>query len=50
MIGVVITLAGFGWSFNSLPLLKGILISLGVSLILQALLPRSGETPVQSPA
>ena len=44
MIGVVITLAGFGWNFNSQPLLKGIMISLGVSLVLQAFLPRV-ETP-----
>ena len=40
VIGVVITLLAFGWSFNSLPLLRGILISLGVSLVFKALLPR----------
>ncbi len=39
-LGVVITLAAFGWDFNAMPLLKGILISLGVSLVLRALLPR----------
>ncbi len=45
MIGVVITLAGFGWDFNALPLLKGILISLGVSLVLRAFLPRTAPMP-----
>lgn len=50
MIGVVITLVGFGWSFNSLPLLKGILISLGVSLVLQAFLPRAGKAAAESAA
>ncbi len=40
MIGVVITLLGFGWDFNAQPLIRGILISLGISLVLQALLPR----------
>ena len=50
MIGVVITLAAFGWDFNALPLLKGILISLGVSLVLRAFLPRAPITPVASRA
>lgn len=40
MVGVVITLAGFGWDFNAQPLVRGILISLGISIVLQALLPR----------
>ncbi len=40
-LGVVITLAGFGWDFNAEPLFKGILISLGISLVLQAFLPRA---------
>src|SRR5579875_2001592 len=48
LIGVVITLAGFGWDFNALPLMKGILISLGVSLVLRAMLPR--VTPLEIPA
>src|SRR5579875_1444564 len=43
MVGAVITLAGFGWDFNALPLLKGILISLGASLVLRAFLPRVKE-------
>ena len=45
MIGVVITLAAFGWDFNALPLIKGILISLGVSLVLRAFLPRVAAQP-----
>lgn len=44
MVGVVITLAGFGWDFNAMPLLKGLLISFGVSLVLHAFLPRGGTT------
>ena len=43
VIGVVITLAAFGWDFNAMPLLKGILISLGVSLVFRALMPRTAS-------
>ena len=43
-VGVVITLAAFGWDFNAMPLLKGILISLGVSLVLLAFTPRAPQT------
>ena len=39
-VGVAVTLAGFGWDFNAQPLLRGMLISLGIWLILQAILPR----------
>ena len=45
VVGVVITMAGFGWDFNALPLLKGILISLGISLVLRAFLPRPKPQP-----
>lgn len=45
VIGVVVTLAGFGWDFNAFPLFKGILISLGVSLVLRAFLPRVKPEP-----
>ena len=48
VLGVAVTLIGFGWNFNSVPLLKGILISLGVSLVLQAFLPRGGKASVQT--
>jgi len=40
MWGVVVTFAFFGWRYNSMLLIKGILISLGTSLIARAFLPR----------
>lgn len=40
VIGAAVTLAAFGWEFNHMLLLKGILISLGVSLVVRAFLPR----------
>lgn len=39
-VGVVVTLAAFGWDFNATPLLKGILVSLGLALVTRALMPR----------
>lgn len=48
VVGVVITLAAFGWDFNAFPLLKGILISLGVSLVLRAFMPRAKPEPAQT--
>ena len=50
MVGVALTLAAFGWDFNALPLLKGILISLGVSLVVRAFLPRAQAETVRAPA
>jgi protein-S-isoprenylcysteine O-methyltransferase Ste14 len=50
VIGVVITMAGFGWDFNAMPLLKGILISLGISLVLRAFLPRPKAEEVSTVA
>ncbi len=47
MIGVVITLVAFGWDFNATPLLKGILISLGVSLVLRAFMPQAKAQPAR---
>lgn len=47
VVGVVITMAAFGWDFNAMPLMKGILISLGISLVLRAFMPRP---KVESPA
>ena len=41
MVGVVITLVIFGWEFNALPLIRGFLISLGISLVLRAFMPRA---------
>jgi protein-S-isoprenylcysteine O-methyltransferase Ste14 len=40
MWGVVITFAALGWRYNSMLLIKGVLISLGVSLIVRAFLPK----------
>jgi protein-S-isoprenylcysteine O-methyltransferase Ste14 len=40
MWGVVVTFAVLGWRYNSILLIKGILISLGVSLIVRAFLPK----------
>jgi protein-S-isoprenylcysteine O-methyltransferase Ste14 len=38
--GVVVTFATLGWRYNSILLIKGVLISLGLSLIVRAFLPR----------
>ena len=38
--GVVITFAILGWRYNSILLIKGVLVSLGVSLIVRAFLPK----------
>lgn len=43
VIGVFITLAGFGWSFNVNTLIRGVLVSLGVSLIARAFLPKAQD-------
>jgi protein-S-isoprenylcysteine O-methyltransferase Ste14 len=40
MWGVVVTFAVFGWSYNSILLIRGILISLGISLIARAFIPK----------
>jgi protein-S-isoprenylcysteine O-methyltransferase Ste14 len=40
MWGVVITFAVLGWRYNSMLLIKGVLISLGLSLIVRAFLPK----------
>ncbi len=45
VVGVVLTLAGFGWDFNALPLVKGVVISLGISLVLRAFMPRPKADP-----
>jgi protein-S-isoprenylcysteine O-methyltransferase Ste14 len=38
--GVVVSFAILGWRYNSILIIKGILISLGLSLIIRAFLPR----------
>jgi protein-S-isoprenylcysteine O-methyltransferase Ste14 len=40
MWGVVVTFAILGWRYNSILLIKGVLISLGISLIVRAFLPK----------
>jgi protein-S-isoprenylcysteine O-methyltransferase Ste14 len=45
VVGVFLTLGIFGWSFNATPLYRGILVSLGISLIARALLPQGVTHP-----
>jgi protein-S-isoprenylcysteine O-methyltransferase Ste14 len=40
VLGVLVTFAAFGWSFNSQTLIRGVLISVGVSLVLRAFMPK----------
>jgi protein-S-isoprenylcysteine O-methyltransferase Ste14 len=40
MIGVVITFVVFGWNFNSMLMIRGVLISLGAWIVVKAFLPR----------
>lgn len=47
-VGVVITFAVFGWDFNSMLMIRGVLISLGAWIIVKALLPRPKETVVEA--
>ncbi|HEY5380804.1 MAG TPA: isoprenylcysteine carboxylmethyltransferase family protein [Acidobacteriaceae bacterium] len=45
VLGAVITFAVFGWGLNSNTLIRGILISLGISIVVRALLPRPQAVP-----
>jgi hypothetical protein len=40
MWGVVVSIAVFGWRYNATLLTKGVLISLGLSLIVRAFIPK----------
>ncbi len=40
MWGVFVSFAVLGWRYNSVLIIKGVLISLGVSLIVRAFLPK----------
>ncbi len=42
---VFLVLAIFGWSFNAQPIRQGLLISVGVWLIIRALLPNASQDP-----
>ena len=44
MIGVFVTFAAFGWSFNATTLTRGVLISLGLWFIVKAMLPRPASS------
>jgi protein-S-isoprenylcysteine O-methyltransferase Ste14 len=43
MIGVVISFAVFGWRYNAFLLTQCVLVSLGVSLVVRAAMPRKSE-------
>lgn len=40
VVGVLLTFCIFGWSFNAMTMMRGMLISLGLWIIVKALLPR----------
>jgi protein-S-isoprenylcysteine O-methyltransferase Ste14 len=48
-LGAVVVFAAFGWGLNSNTLIRGILVALGISIVVRALLPRpqpASEIPV----
>ena len=45
VVGSALSFIALGWNFNSTLLLKGVLISLGLSIIARAFIPRVLETP-----
>jgi hypothetical protein len=40
MWGVVVAFAAFGWRYNSILITQAVLISLGISLVVRALIPK----------
>jgi protein-S-isoprenylcysteine O-methyltransferase Ste14 len=42
-VAVFFVLAIFGWSFNAQPLRQGLIVSLGLSLVVRAFLPRAAQ-------
>jgi protein-S-isoprenylcysteine O-methyltransferase Ste14 len=44
-VAVVVVLGIWGWQFNAQPILRGVLISLGVWLVIYAFLPRAKAEP-----
>jgi hypothetical protein len=40
MWGVVFSFAALGWSYNSFLIIQGIVVSLGLSLVARALVPK----------
>jgi protein-S-isoprenylcysteine O-methyltransferase Ste14 len=47
MLGVTVSFATLGWSFNSLMLIKGIVVSLGLSLVARAFIPKPKAVGVE---
>jgi len=47
-IGVFVTLAALSWSYDNMLMLKAILISLGASLVVRALLPQTTTAPASA--
>ncbi len=45
MWGVVLSFAIMGWRYNVFPVIQGVLISLGVSLVARAFIPSPQATP-----
>jgi hypothetical protein len=43
MWGAVLTFALFGWRYNSFLIIKGIIVSLGISLIARAFIPKGRD-------
>jgi hypothetical protein len=39
-VGAVVVLAVFGWDFNATPIVRGLIISFGASLVMRALMPQ----------
>ncbi|RZU41716.1 methyltransferase family protein [Edaphobacter modestus] len=46
MWGVAFSFAALGWMYNSILILQGVMVSLGLSLVMRALLPRQGAVQV----
>jgi hypothetical protein len=40
MWGVFVSFAALGWRYNSLLIMQGVLVSLGLSLVVRAILPK----------
>ncbi len=46
MWGVAFSFAALGWMYNSILILQGVMVSLGLSLVMRALLPKQGAVQV----
>jgi hypothetical protein len=43
MWGVVVSFAVLGWRYNAVLILQGVLVSLGLSIIVRAFLPKAAK-------